>query len=66
MSTQPRITEGMRVIINDHSDAQGDKGVVLAIQCGEIVIVELDQGCVWPVLMDELIPDTSPGARERQ
>jgi hypothetical protein len=45
---------GDAVIIADHSDARGDKGRVWAVQPNGIILVALDQGCIWPVTADEL------------
>jgi hypothetical protein len=42
---------GDRVRICDHSDAHGDLGVIDCIQADGIILVLLDQGCIWPVLM---------------
>jgi hypothetical protein len=44
---------GDRVRICDHSDAHGDLGVIDCIQADGIILVLLDQGCIWPVLMTE-------------
>lgn len=43
------IKVGSRVRIVDGSEANGDLGVVLYIQNNGIIVVELDQGCVWPI-----------------
>ena len=40
---------GDRVVINDYSDAQGDHGRIDHIQANGIILVELDEGCIWPV-----------------
>ena len=42
--------EGDRVIINDFSEAQGDKGKVWKVENNGIILVELDEeGYLWPV-----------------
>ena len=48
---------GDAVVIADHSDAHGDKGRVDHIQDNGIILVELEQGCIWPVTADELQPN---------
>ena len=45
---------GDSVVIADHSEAHGDKGRVDFIQENGIILVELEQGCIWPVTADEL------------
>ena len=39
---------GTRVRIADHSEAHGDEGVVFD-SSPTICLIELDQGCIWPV-----------------
>jgi len=48
---------GDAVVIADHSEAHGDKGRVDFIQDNGIILVELEQGCMWPVTADELQPN---------
>ena len=48
---------GDRVIIEDYSDAHGDRGEIHAIQDDGLIIVELDEGCIWPVLAHEMRRD---------
>jgi hypothetical protein len=45
---------GDEVVIADYSEAHGDKGKIDRIQNNGIILVELDQGCIWPVTADEL------------
>ena len=45
---------GDAVTITDHSEAHGDKGAIWHIQDDGIILVELEQGCIWPVTADEL------------
>ena len=46
--------EGDRVIINDFSEAHGDKGVIWRIENNGIILVELDEeGCIWPVFSED-------------
>lgn len=47
---------GDSVVVADRSEAHGDKGKVLQVQDDGIVLVQLEQGCVWPVTADELQP----------
>jgi len=63
-NTAPRAwSPGDRVAIADHSEAHGDTGTVLYTQGNGIVVVELDQGCAWPVFSgDELLPLESEDA----
>lgn len=50
---------GDRVTIEDCSEAQGDKGTILYIQSNGVILVELDAGCVWPLVgCTELEPIT--------
>lgn len=42
--------------ICDHSEAHGDKGIVLWTQADGLIIVELEGGACWPVTVDELKP----------
>jgi hypothetical protein len=45
---------GDEVVIADYSEAHGDTGKIDCIQKNGIILVELDQGCIWPVTADEL------------
>ena len=54
---------GDSVIVADHSEAHGDKGRVDHIQADGIILVELEQGCIWPVTADELQPNEKDQAR---
>jgi hypothetical protein len=47
---------GDEVVIADYSEAHGDKGKIVRIQDNGIILVELEQGCVWPVTAEELWP----------
>jgi hypothetical protein len=40
--------------VSDHSSAHGDKGTIWKIQADGLILVDLEQGCVWPVTADEL------------
>ena len=51
---------GDAVVIADHSEAHGDKGVIAHIQENGIIIVALESGCYWPVMDGEL--KTTAGA----
>jgi len=53
-------TVGDKVVIADHSEAHGDKGRIDCIQDNGIILVELDQGCIWPVTADELKQEKEP------
>ena len=45
--------EGDKVIINDFSEAHGDKGKIWTIQYNGIILVELDEeGGIWPVFSE--------------
>lgn len=44
------IAVGNRVRIVDGSEAEGDSGTVYAIQANGIILVELGQGCIWPLM----------------
>lgn len=47
---------GDRVIINDYSEAHGDKGIIDTIQKDGLILVELTEyGCIWIVEEHELI-----------
>lgn len=45
---------GDRVRIIDGSEAHGDKGVIITIQADGLLLVELEQGCLWPVTAEEI------------
>lgn len=45
---------GDRVRIIDYSDAHGDLGKIDTIQSNGLVLVLLDEGCVWPVAIEEI------------
>ena len=49
---------GDAVVIADYSEAHGDKGRVDFIQDNGIILVELEQGCIWPVTADDLQPNS--------
>ncbi len=51
---------GDKVVIADHSEAHGDRGKIDRIQDNGIILVELDQGCIWPVTADELKQEEEP------
>ena len=54
-STRPQSwAVGDAVIVSDHSSAHGDKGTIWKIQADGLILVDLEQGCVWPVTADEL------------
>lgn len=57
---------GKSVIINDYSEAHGDKGKILSVPDTGIILVELEQGCIWPVTADELKPNFSICKREEE
>lgn len=51
---------GDRVIVMDGSEAHGDRGVIAIIQNNGIILVELDEGCLWPVTESGITPATAP------
>lgn len=57
--------EGDRVIVQDHSEAHGDHGTVWHIQDNGIIVVELDSGCLWPILVGEELAPEEPVQSER-
>lgn len=48
------IQKGYNVEICDGSIAHGNKGKVLWVQDDGLIIVELEEGCAWPVTETEL------------
>jgi G3E family GTPase len=54
---QQKWTVGDAVVIDDFSEAHGDRGCIHAIQENGIILVELEQGCIWPVEYYELKRD---------
>jgi G3E family GTPase len=49
---------GDRVVINDYSDAHGDKGIIDTIQENGIILIELvEYGCICVVEEDEIVKE---------
>ena len=49
---------GDHVVINDYSDAHGDKGIIDTIQKNGIILIELvEHGCNWVVEEDEIVKE---------
>jgi hypothetical protein len=49
---------GDRVVINDYSEAHGDKGIIDTIQENGIILIELiEYGCIWIVEEDEIVKE---------
>lgn len=46
--------EGDRVVIRDGSEANGDAGSVWFVQANGILLIELDDGGIWPVTANEI------------
>lgn len=49
------LSVGDVITITDYSDAHGDNGIVWRIQDNGIVLVELENGCLWPTAELKLV-----------
>jgi hypothetical protein len=58
-----KVKEGDKVLINDHSEAQGYPGKVVDIMMNGLVLIDIGE-CLWPVYEHEVV--MSPEHHEKR